>query len=263
MASHDLRRILTGWDYESNQVTVRKTTGDDGAVKIQLRLPLGLLQMEVAGRPDGSRPFGFESLLEYQEHQFDEHVRKNGTDLGFELSPEESRLLRDETEMYYHRYLAEFVLEDFAGVARDTARNLKVADLCKRCAREESDRVALEQFRPYVVMMNTRAQAHVALRSGTMKTALARVDAGLTAVRQLLADTGQEDLFDELTEVSILTSLRNEIATRLPRDPMERIEREIDNAVLEERYEDAARLRDRMADMRAKRAPAAPRRRKR
>ena len=116
MASHDLRRILTGWDYESNQVTVRKVAGDDGAVKIQLRLPLGLLQMEVSGRPDGSRPFGFESLLEYQEHRLQEHVRKNGTDLGFEIAPEDARLLRDETEMYYHRYLAEFVLEDFAGV---------------------------------------------------------------------------------------------------------------------------------------------------
>ena len=53
MASHDLRRILAGWDYEPHQITVRKIAGDDGAIKIQMRLPLGVLQMEVSGRPDG------------------------------------------------------------------------------------------------------------------------------------------------------------------------------------------------------------------
>lgn len=258
---HDLRRVLTGWAYEPNQITVRKIAGDDGAVKIQLRLPLGVLQMEITGRPDGARPFGFSSLLEYHEHQLEEHVRKNGTALGFEITPDQCRALRDESEMYYHRYLAEFVLEEFDGVARDTARNLRIADLCRKYAQEESDRLSLEQYRPYLIMMNTRAQAHLALRSGALKTALARVEAGLTAIYDLLAESGQEEVFEELTEASILDSLRTEIAARLPADPIERIEREIDKALNEERYEDAAALRDRMADMLSKKkAPSRKRR---
>ncbi len=258
---HDLRRVLAGWAYEPNQITVRKIAGDDGAVKIQLRLPLGVLQMEITGRPDGARPYGFGSLLEYHEHRLEEHVRKNGTALGFEITPDQCRALRDESEMYYHRYLAEFVLEEFDGVARDTARNLRIADLCRKCAQEESDRLSLEQYRPYLIMMNTRAQAHLALRSGALKTALARVEAGLTAIYDVLAETGQEEVFEELTEASILDSLRTEIVARLPADPIERIEREIDNALDEERYEDAATLRDRMADMLSKKkAPSRKRR---
>lgn len=257
MASHDLRRILTGWDHESNQITVRKVAGDDGAVKIQMRLPLGVIQMEISGRPDGARPHGFESLLHYHRHELDEQVRKNGTELGFDLSADECRALRDESEMYYHRYLAQFVLEEFEAVARDTARNIQVADMCRQHAADESDRTCLEQYRPYLVMMNTRAQAHTALRSGALKTALARVNAGLASIRQLLVQNGQEELFEELTEVSILTSLQREIAARLPDDPLHRAVRELDKAVEEERFEDAARLRDEMTAMRArKRAPS-------
>ncbi len=261
MASHDLRRVLTGWEYESNQITVRKIAGDDGAVKIQMRLPLGVLQMEISGRPDGARPYGFESLLEYHNHLLEELVRKNGTELGFELNSDDCRALRDESEMNYKRYLAQFVLEEFEAVAHDTARNLQVADLCRRHAADESDRLGLEQYRPYLIMMNTRAQAHLALRSGALKTALARVNAGLTTIRDMLSDVGQEDVFEELTEVTILTSLQKEIAARLPADPVERAEREIDKAVQEERYEDAARLRDHMQEILAKRRVPSPKRR--
>lgn len=246
MASLDLRRILSGWSYEANQITVRKITGDDSTVKIQMRLDLGLLQMEVAGRPDGTRPHDCESLLEYHERRIETHAEKNGTELGFSLSAAECQALREESLQYYHRYLAEFVLEDFEGVERDTARNLRVLDLCRKYAHDEDDRMVLEQYRPYLIMMHARAQVHLALRRGAFKTALARVDAGLSQIRAILLAEGQEEMFDELTEVAILTALRNEIATRMPADPMERLAGELERAVAEERYEDAAVLRNRL-----------------
>jgi hypothetical protein len=254
MGSHDLRRILAGWDYEPNQITVRRIVGDDGTVKLQMRLDLGVLQMEVAGRPDGKSPHGFQSLLEYHQHRRRHYVENNGTDLGFELTPGECQSMREEAVQYYHRYLAEFVLEDFEGVERDTARNLQVLDLCCNYAREESDRMILEQYRPYLVMMNTRAQAHLALRNGSFKTALARVEAGLSMIYEVMAESGQEEIFEETTEVNILRALRQEIATRLPADPLQRLEEELERAVLEERYEDATVLRDRMDALKAQRA---------
>lgn len=261
MASHDLRRILAGWDYEPNQITVRKITGDDGTIKIQMRLDLGLLQMEVQGRPDGLRPHGFESLLDYHENRINEHMNKNGTDLGLELTPEECQALREESVQYYHRYLAEFVLEDFAGVQRDTSRNLRVLDLCANYAREESDREVLEQYRPYPIMMNTRAEVHLALRKGSFKTALARVNAGLTAIKDVMTESGQDERWEDATEVSILMALRSEIAARLPADPMQKLEEELQRAVDEERYEDAIVLRQRMQAMREQQSGAPVRRR--
>lgn len=261
MASLDLRRVLAGWDYESNQITVRKITGDDGTVKIQMRLDLGLLQMEVSGRPDGARPHGCDSLLDHHEARLEEYSEKNGTDLGFELSPTECQSMREESLQYYHRYLAEFVLEDFEGVERDTARNLRVLDLCRKYAQDESDRGVLEQYRPYLIMMHSRAQVHLALRRGAFKTAMARVNAGLSMIREVLIASGQDEMFDELTEVSILTSLKNEIEARLPLDPLQKLETELQKAVSEERYEDAAQLRTRMEAIRARHASPSVRRR--
>lgn len=262
MASYDLRRILAGWDYEPGQITVRKISGDDGTVKIQMRLDLGLLQMEASGRPDGRRPHGAASLLDYHESELASHKERNGTDLGFELTPEDCQALREEAVQYYHRYLAEFVLEDFEGVERDTARNLCLLDLCRRYAREETDRQALEQYRPYLIMMNARAQVHLMLRRGRFKTALARVEAGLKLIHQVLVEADSEEAFEESTEAAILLSLRQEIAARMPADPLQKLEAELDRAVQEERYEDAIVLRERLAAMRMKSVPSSTRRRR-
>ena len=63
--SKDIGHILEGWPYEGDGTSVRIVTGDDGQEKIQLRIDLGLMQMEFNGRPDGQRPQGYESWLEY------------------------------------------------------------------------------------------------------------------------------------------------------------------------------------------------------
>src|SRR6476661_1144366 len=76
--SKDIAAILKGWDYEPGTINVRKINGTDGSPKLQMRLDLGLLQMEMTGRPDGVRPHGFESLLEYHENQLAEFRRING-----------------------------------------------------------------------------------------------------------------------------------------------------------------------------------------
>lgn len=262
MGSHDLRRILTGWDYEPNQITVRKISGDDGSIKIQMRLDLGILQMEPTGRPDGKQPHGFDSLLEYHQSKRSKYIENNGTDLGFELTPEDCQAMREESVQYYHRYLAEFVLEEFEGVARDTLRNIEVLDLCLNYARESADKGVLEQYRPYLIMMNTRAQAHIALRQGSFKTALARVEAGLSRIYEAMTEAGQEESFSETTEVSILQSLRDEVAARLPADPLQMLAQELELAVTEERFEDASVLRDRMEAMKVSQTTVRPKRKR-
>jgi len=78
--SKDIKPILADWPHEPGKISVRKIRGRDGRVKIQLRLDLGLLQMEAEGRPDGERPYGHESLLEHYEqllgrHRLRHHVR--------------------------------------------------------------------------------------------------------------------------------------------------------------------------------------------
>ena len=157
--SLDIGHILNDWPYEPGQVTARRIRGADGREKIQLRLDLGLLQMEITGRPDGHRPHGFETMLDYYESQFQRYKEQEGREEGFELDEQACELLRAESLMFYHRYLAEFDLEDFAAVERELCE--PAADgLLRAHAADESDRMMLEQYRPYVLMMCVRARAH-------------------------------------------------------------------------------------------------------
>src|SRR5713101_1618474 len=63
--SLDLNTILKDWPHENRAIKVRKILGLDGRQKLQLRIDLGVLQMELTGRPDGLRPHGCESILIY------------------------------------------------------------------------------------------------------------------------------------------------------------------------------------------------------
>jgi len=239
----DIGDILDGWPFEPGQVIVRKIVGRDGKEKIQMRLDLGLLQMEILGRPDGLKPHGRESLLDYYEHLLDRHERDHGRDAGFELDEKACEMLRAEAVMYYHRYLAQFVLEDFEAVERDTMRNLRVMDLCNAYAAEQSDRYVLEQHRPYVLMMCTRARAQGALGDHRPKQALAAVHQGIADIEAFARRFGSETV-DDPPELTILNALAREIETRIPVDPMAKLQSDLELAVAEERYEDAARLRD-------------------
>jgi UvrB/uvrC motif len=86
----DLTELLEEWPFESGQITVRLIEGRDGDSRIQVRLDLGLLQMCTHGRPDGTRPHGFDSLLDYFESKIDQDDLESelNTNLDTELDPE-------------------------------------------------------------------------------------------------------------------------------------------------------------------------------
>jgi hypothetical protein len=240
----DIAPVLNGWDYEPGTINVRKIRGTDGLPKLQMRQDLGLLQMELTGRPDGQRPHGFESLLEYHEKKLREHKRRNGTELGFHLTTDQCQQLRDEAQMYYWRYLSLYVLEDFTGVVRDTSRNLKVLDLCGRYAVEEQDRLVLEQYRPYIMMMNARASASIMFKDNKYREALKVVEEALNEIKDFFAKFEQAEAYGYSSEVKVLKRFAREIRKKLPVDPMVKLQSQLDRAVKAEQYEEAARLRD-------------------
>jgi len=251
--NRDIGPVLRGWDYEPGTINVRKIKGLDGQPKLQMRLDLGLLQMELNGRPDGARPHGCESLLEYFEKRLTDHRRKHGTELGFHLGAQECQNLREEAVMYYQRYLSLFVLEDFPGVVRDTARNLRVLDICGKYAEEEQDRLVLEQYRPYIMMMNTRAQASILSKDERFPEALAAIEGGLTQIKGFFEQFGQDEAYAHSNEVKVLKRFAREIRKKLPVDPMQRLQRKLDRAVRDERYEEAAVLRDKLIALQKRR----------
>jgi hypothetical protein len=246
----DLRTILDGWEYEPGKISVRKIIGRDGYEKIQTRVDLGLLQLEPVGRPDGRRPYGYDSMLTFFETRLQDHIARSGDDAGFVLLPEDCRDLRHEVHLCYQRYLSLFVLEEYQGVERDTEWNLRLIELCRRYAETEYDRTALEAQWGYVLMMHTRAKVYQALDAKHFDTALALLEHGRQ--RLLEWESAQERADDESAapELEVLDALREEVFERMPADAVPRLEWELNEALADEDYERAAELRDRLSTAR-------------
>src|SRR5881296_1803723 len=181
--SLDLNTILKDWPHENRAIKVRKILGLDGRQKLQLRIDLGVLQMELTGRPDGVRPQGCESLLTYHQLRVARAEARNET---YALTPEQCAELQQEGIQYYHRYLSLFQINDFHGVVRDTQRNLELFDFVTEHTDREELSWSLQQFRPYVLMMHTRAKASILLGQGKFGEAASEIERGREAIVDFL-----------------------------------------------------------------------------
>ncbi len=256
----DLTSLLRDWGYEPGQINVRLITGDDGTPKIQMRLDLGVLQMEATGRPDGLRPYGYDSLLEYFETALDEHASEDdpddeapdnahtagsrGSGGAFMLSDKDCRELREEAVQYYHRYISLLVLSDYLGVVRDTSRNLRVLDLCREHAADEDNQEVLEQFRPYITMMRTRALASLMVAENEANGAVVALDEGIANIRDLYDAAGRLEEADTASEIQLLVGMRQELVLKLPASQKNELRERLRKAIQDENYELAAILRD-------------------
>lgn len=244
MSYIDLQDTLGDWPYDPEQISVRKILGADGKVRIQMRVELGLLQMEAEGRPDGARPLGCKTLVEYHERRIEEYERRHDSTTGFVLTKDECQALREEASLYYRRYVASFVLEDYKDVIRDTSHNLAIFDLCRDYADDPVDREGLESFRSYVIMMETRAHAFQALSEDEPSSALAHVNRGLLNIKAHYERRGELERVEEAEEVKMLRGLAGELAGLIPQDSLLVTRKALRAAIEREQFERAAVLRD-------------------
>jgi hypothetical protein len=241
--SKDISSILAGWEHDSDDLQVRIVAGDDGRDKIQMRIDLGLIQMELEGRPDGTRPDGADSLLEACETLASE-AKANGEE--YELDSKTCGELMREGLQYYHRYLASFHLRRFDLVARDTERNLRLFAFVVRHASREHDKLQFDRYRPYVTMIRSRALAHQALGLEDHIGALAAIDDGIAGIRRFLSDYDRAEDQVDCPELGFLLRWRREVERERPVGPVERLEHQLSLAVTLEDYEEAARVRDQL-----------------
>jgi len=239
--SLDLNSILKDWPHENGTIKVRKIIGLDGREKLQLRIDLGVLQMEMTGRPDGQRPHNCESLLAYHQSRA---VRAEEQVEDYELSPEQCTELQQEGIQYYHRYLSLFQINDFAGVVRDTQRNLDLFDFVLAHTDREELSWGLQQFRPYVLMMNTRARASILLGQGKFAEAMSEIQRGRDAIADFFQRSNFPELASKSSEINFLDEWLEEVRAKRPLSKLEIMQREMESAITKEMYERAAQLRD-------------------
>jgi len=161
--NYDISGILGNWNYDPRRVSARWIKGRDGRMKVQLRLDLGLFQLELDGRPDGSRPRGYATLLDYYRALIRSTLYHEKT---FTLNAEACAELQQEAVQYYYRYLSFHALRYFDGVIRDTDHNLGLLELASRHADNDDLSWQFLQFYPYIRMMNARSKAEKAMADG-------------------------------------------------------------------------------------------------
>lgn len=252
----DISHLLDRWDYRPGEVMVRKIKGRDGQVKLQLRVDLGILQMSLDGRPDGKRPNGHSSFFDFLLTKLDEHVLKNASDQQFKLTPETCTRLHLEALQYHHRYICLLQLEDHEAVERDCMRNLAVFDFVARYTASPDMVWSLQQFRPQLLMILTRARATPLLRKRKNQKAVGEIQAGLQMLRDFYDEMERPDLRDSSLEIESLENWLNDVRSQaVPRKKMTRrelLELQLSEAVQKEDYERAARVRDQIRNLRAR-----------
>ncbi len=229
MTTNDISIILKKWPYKPGEMNVRIIEASDGREVIQLRVELGLLQMELYGRPDGLLQDGYPSLLELFEDR--------GTHGG--IDSEMCRRLREEGVQRSHRAAALFSLGRWEDVIRDCTKNLDLFDLCHHNADEEHDRVALEQFRASVIALRTRSAAEWAIDFENTTEAMSAIDQGLKDLQEALGEDCEES-----NEMQLLRGMKEALVPRLPTSERADLKERLAAAIENENYELAAILRD-------------------
>ena len=249
----DISHLLENWDYKPGQVVVRKFKGKDGKNKLQLRVDLGLLQMNAEGRPDGKQPFGHASLYDYYQTRLYQYVAAHeGSDEGFQLQPEDCSRLQLEALQYHHRYICLLQLGDYTGVVRDAERNLAVFDFVGKHAGSDEVAWSLRQFQPQLLMILTRARAMQSLDTGDYPAAISQVEQGLEDIRNFYREHSRSDMIEQSGEVQSLDTWLGEIRANRPLSAREKLERALSDAVKREDYEKAARVRDALRNLGAR-----------
>lgn len=243
----DISDLLHHWEYQAGQIVVRRFKGKDGKEKIQLRVDLGLLQMDAFGRPDGKKPFGHETLYDHYKARLQKYMDAHeGDDEGFKLDAEDCSKLQQEAIQFHHRYICLFQLKDYAAVVRDTDRNVAVFDFVEKYADAREMAWSVQQLRPQLLMMQVRAKATVALEAGNHEAAMQAAEDGMEELRQFYARIERPELADQSAEIQSLQAYLEEIRSTKPLSERERVEQALEEAVRREEYEKAAELRDKL-----------------
>jgi hypothetical protein len=233
-----LDNLLKEWEFDPKIPSVRLVKGGDNRDVLQMRVDLGLLQMETQGRPDGRKPKGHASYLDYL---LDAEER----DADFNMTDEDCFEVDREFVQYYQRRISWLRLQHYHRAIEDADHTLALMDVCLDHCNDEDWTISHEQYRPFVLFQRTQAAALAALDDAGAQPAIAEINKGLEAMLQVFTEHDAEDQFEDDEMVEKLTELRSSLRNQYKLGPS--LEERLAEAVKSEQYELAAQLRDELA----------------
>lgn len=235
-SSEHIDNILEDWPYDPDAVSVRLVTGKNGRDLIQMRIEMGLLQLETEGRPDGEEPNGAASYFQY--------LQKEAVDreADYQFTLEECAECDREFVQFYHRRICWLAMREFRKAVLDADHTLALMDLCRVHSPDEEWTVSHEQYRPFVLFHRIQADALAELDHDGPEAAVSAVNRGLKQLQAAFEQHGAELAFDENELIERLNEFRETLREKF--DVGKTLNEQLAEAIAQEEYEKAAKIRD-------------------
>lgn len=240
--SHQFDELLRNWPYEVDALGVRRVTCADDREVLQMRVDMGVLQLELEGRPDGTSPDGFVTFYDYLLGEFGRY----GDEMV--LDDDQCNEVDREFIQFYQRRICWLRLQEYHNAVRDAEHTLRLMDFCRKHSPDEEWTLSHEQQRPFVLFHRTQAAALLLIDESGPDTAISEINKGLDELRTVFEEFEVEDQYETDEFVARLQEFREALRTEyeVGRTLNERLE----DAVAAEQYELAAQLRDELAKRR-------------
>jgi hypothetical protein len=235
----DIDAALQGWEFKPGMVQARLVQRRDGRQVIQMRVDLGVLQMEPTGRPDGSHPHGHPTYFDHLKHQAAVAERAGQS---FALSEEQAEEADREFLQFYHRRISWLALRNYSRAVADADHTLAFMDFVRDHSPGEEFTEAHERYRGFVLFHRTQAAAALAAEANNPEGAIDEIQIGLKQMRDFFANYELEDKMEEDGMVQQLRKMEESL--RKVHNIDATLREQLEQAVANEQYETAARLRD-------------------
>ena len=248
----DIDDILQQWPFDPMSVNVRMLESAQRRV-LQMRVDMGILQLETEGRPDGH---SFHGSTTYFEHLQRERIES----AQFELDEDRCLEIDREFVQFYHRRVCWLQLKEFKLAVQDADHTLGLMDFCKTHSPDEQWTISHEQYRPFVLYHRTQAAALAHLNGeeedpenqdrDAAEDAIEEVNDGLIKLKTLFVEYDAEEQFDEDELVVRLTEFREGLREKYSVGMT--LNEQLDSAIANEDYELAASIRDKLSKRQSK-----------
>lgn len=235
----DIDPALEGWEFKNGSVQSRLIEARDGRQVLQLRVDLGILQLETLGRPDGARPHGFATYFEHLRHQA--RLAERGGQ-AFVLSEEQCGEADREFVQFYQRRISWLSLRNYARAVADAEHTLAFMDFVRDHSPDEEYTQAHEQYRGLVLFHRTHAAAAAAQEKNDAEGAVDAIREGLSKLREFFVAFDAEEQMEENDMMRQLRKMERSLRKRHSIGAT--LQEQLDEAVAKEQFEVAAKLRD-------------------
>jgi hypothetical protein len=240
----DITEILNQWPFDPLSVNVRMLESSQREI-LQMRVDMGILQLEIEGRPDGNRFQGASTYYDF--------LKRKSEQEDFELDEDQCLEIDREFVQFYHRRVCWLQLKEFARAVKDADHTLGLMDFCKEHSPDEQWTISHEQYRPFVLYHRTQAAALAHIDSddeelenlAAAELAIEEVNGGLDSLRELFVEYEAEEQFDGDELVQRLIEFREGLRDKY--DVGKTLKERLEQAIETEAYELAANLRDQLS----------------